>query len=199
MSAVVLAAGAARRMGREKLMLAVGGKPLLRTIVREVVPLGLPQILVVANEENRRAVFAALSDLPVEILLNSRAQEGMGTSIALAASSVAPTSRGILLLQGDQPFVDRVILRTLVGEWKRRSPDFVASSYDGVVTTPVLFGRHLFDELRGLGGDRGAKSVLERHWPAGRVLEFPSWRGLDVDTPEDYERARRLARSARRG
>jgi molybdenum cofactor cytidylyltransferase len=197
-SAVILAAGMARRMGREKLLLTLDGQPLLRRVVCEVVALGLSEILVVANERNREAVFAALSDLPVRVLTNERADEGIGTSIALAASSVAATSLALLLLQGDQPFVERGMLRTLIAEWKEGSFDFVASSFAGVVTTPVLFDRRLFEELRGLQGDRGAKSVLERHSSAGRVLEFPRWRGLDVDTPEDYRSVCERSNSERR-
>lgn len=197
-SAVILAAGMARRMGREKLLLTLDGEPLLRRVVREVVALGLSEILVVANKHNRAAVFAALSDLPVRVLTNERADEGIGTSIALAASSVAATSQGLLLLQGDQPFVERGMLRTLIAEWTSGSPDFVAASYAGVVTTPVFFARRLLDELRALRGDRGAKSVLERHATAGRVLDFPRWRGLDVDTPEDYRLVCQRSSSARR-
>ncbi|HSD09965.1 MAG TPA: nucleotidyltransferase family protein [Candidatus Binatia bacterium] len=197
-SAVVLAAGAARRMGREKLLLPVEGQPLVRRVAREVVALGLSEILVVANDRNRPAVFAALSDLAVRVLTNERADEGIGTSIALAASSVAATSQALLLLQGDQPFVECGMLRTLIAEWTEGSFDFVASSFAGVVTTPVLFDRRLFEELRALQGDRGAKSVLDRHSSAGRVLEFPRWRGLDVDTPEDYRSVCQRSCSERR-
>ena len=133
-SAAVLAAGSARRMGDEKVLLAIGGQPLLRRIVREVVALGLSEILVVANEQNEAVVLAALSDLPVHVLVNRRAAEGMGTSIALAAASVAATSRALLLLQGDQPFVDRGMLRRLIAEWEsgaarqswRRLPEFAS-------------------------------------------------------------------------
>ena len=188
-SAAVLAAGSARRMGNEKVLLAIGGQPLLRRIVREVVALGLSEILVVANEQNEAAVLAALSDLPVHVLVNRRAAEGMGTSIALAAAAVAATSRALLLLQGDQPFVDRGMLRRLIAEWKSGAPSFVAASYAGVVTTPVLFARPLLPELGELDGDRGAKSILRRHANGGREVVFPTWRGLDVDTPEDYGRA----------
>jgi molybdenum cofactor cytidylyltransferase len=197
-SAVILAGGLARRMGREKVLLTVDGEPLVRRVVREVVALGLSEILVVANQHNRDAVFAALSDLPVQVLTNERADDGIGTSIALAASSVASTSQALLLLQGDQPFVERGMLRTLIAEWRRRAPDFVASSYGNVVTTPVLFTRHLFEELRALRGDSGARSVLERHANAGRVLDFPRWRGVDVDTPEDYRLVCQRASSPRR-
>jgi molybdenum cofactor cytidylyltransferase len=197
-SAVVLAAGMARRMGREKLLLTVDGEPLLRHVVREAGMLGLSEILVVANEHNREEVRAALIDFPVRVLTNERAGEGIGTSIALGASSVADTSQALLLLQGDQPFVERAMLQKLIGEWREGDFDFVASSFAGVVTTPVLFARKLFDEMRVLRGDRGARSVLERHSSDGQLLEFPRWRGFDVDTPEDYRIACQRASLARR-
>ncbi len=197
-SAVLLAAGSARRMGGEKVLLSLDGEPMLRRVAREVVALGLSEILVVANARNQPAVFATLSDLPVRVLVNPRASEGIGTSIRLAAASLAPTSQALLLAQGDQPLVERGMLRALVRTWREESPDFVASSYDEVVTTPVLFSCRLLDELRELGGDRGAKSVIERRFDRGRVLAFPAWRGIDVDTPDDYERVRHLAASVRR-
>jgi molybdenum cofactor cytidylyltransferase len=189
MSAAVLAAGSARRMGGEKVLLALGGEPLVRRIVREVAALDVSEILVVANEQNEAVVCDALSDLSVHVLVNRRATEGMGTSIALAAGSVAPGSRAFLLLQGDQPFVDREMLRRLIAEWGSGAPSFVAASYEGVVTTPVLFGQQILAELRELEGDRGAKAILYRHRHDGREIAFPNWRGLDVDTPEDYRRA----------
>jgi molybdenum cofactor cytidylyltransferase len=197
-TAVLLAAGAARRMGGEKVLLPLDGEPMLRRVAREVVALGLSEILVVANARNESVVFATLSDLPVRVLVNPRASEGIGTSIGLAAASVARTSRAMLLTQSDQPLVDRGMLRALVRTWQEESPDFVASSYDEVVTTPVLFSGQLLDELRELDGDRGAKTVLERRFDRGRVLPFPAWRGIDVDTPDDYERVRYLAASVRR-
>jgi molybdenum cofactor cytidylyltransferase len=197
-SAVLLAAGSARRMGGEKVLLSLDGEPMLRRVAREVVALGLSEILVVANARNHAAVFATLSDLPVRVLVNPRASEGIGTSIGLAAASVAPTSQAMLLAQGDQPLVERGMLRALVRTWREESPDFVASSYDEIITTPVLFSCRLLDELRELGGDRGARFVLERRFDRGRVLAFPAWRGIDVDTPDDYERVRHLAASVRR-
>jgi molybdenum cofactor cytidylyltransferase len=197
-TAVLLAAGSARRMGGEKVLLTLDGEPMLRRVAREVVALGLSEILVVANARNQAAVFATLSDLPVRVLVNLRAGQGIGTSIGLAAASVAPTSQALLLAQGDQPLAERGMLRALVHAWREESPDFVASSYGDLITTPVLFSCALLDELRELDGDRGAKSVLERRFDRGRVLAFPAWRGIDVDTPDDYERVRYLAASVRR-
>jgi len=198
MSAALLAAGSARRMGAEKLLLSLCGEPIVRRVAREIVAVGFSQILVVANAANESVVSAALSDMPVELVVNREAAAGMGGSIAAAVAAVAPTSQALVLAQGDQPFVDRGMLRTLLAEWRRTSPAFVASSYGGLLTTPVVFAARLLGELRALEGDRGARGVLRRHEADGRVIAFPAWQGTDVDTPDDYERAREIAESLRR-
>jgi len=192
MSAAILAAGSARRMQREKLLLELGGQSLVRRVAIEVVAIGLPEIFVVVNAHNQAAVVEELSGLPVRVLVNPRAADGMGTSIALAASSVAAASQGLLLLQGDQPFVDRQMLLRFVSEWRDASPSFVAACYAGVTTTPVLFGQPLLRELRALDGDRGARPILLQHAGSGREIAFSEWQGFDVDTEADYARARDL-------
>ena len=56
---------------------------------------------------------------------------------------------------------------------------------------PVLFAASLFDELRGVQGDRGGRPVIARD--PQRVAEVPvdARMPADIDTPEDYEAARR--------
>ena len=53
---------------------------------------------------------------------------------------------------------------------------------------PHLFARPLYPELTVL--EHGARDVLKRHASVMIVLHFPAERLLDIDTPEDYERAR---------
>jgi molybdenum cofactor cytidylyltransferase len=187
-SAALLAAGGARRMGRQKLLLEVDGQAIVRRVAAEIVALSPREVLVVVSPAGGEAIAAALRGLPIRIVVNERAQEGLGTSIAAAASSVAPSAEAMLLVQGDQPLVDRAMLEVLIGEWRDVRAPFVASSYAGIVTTPVVFSRDVFGELRALGGDRGARAVLERHTSTGRVVAFPVERGSDVDTPADYRR-----------
>ena len=38
----------------------------------------------------------------------------------MAAASLSPASEALIVLQGDQPFVDRAMLRRLLGEWRER-------------------------------------------------------------------------------
>ena len=191
-SGVVLAAGSARRMNAQKLLLEVGGRPLVRTVAEEAAAAGLAEILVVASAASARLLTDALAGLDLRIVENPRALEGMGTSVAAGAAEVSDDKDALLLLQGDQPLVARSMLRRLIEAWQPTRPPFVASRYDDLVTTPVLFDAGVFPELRELAGDRGARSVLDRHKDRGRIVGFPAWRGADVDTPEDYRRVREL-------
>ncbi|MEA2623977.1 MAG: molybdenum cofactor cytidylyltransferase [Candidatus Binatota bacterium] len=207
LSGVLLAAGRARRMGREKLLLEVGGRPVVRTAAASLVAMKPREILVVTRADHEADVARALAGLPIRTLVNPRADDGMGTSIAIAAAAVDPASDALLLLQGDQPLVTHEMLEALVAEWEQSRAVFVSSTYDGLATTPVLFFRALFAELAALEGDRGARAVLDRHYERGRTVSFPAWRGRDVDTEEDYrallalwetERQRRLSQLTQR-
>lgn len=176
-------------MGREKLVLPLGDAPVVRHVFRAVqgvrlLGAGIDEVVLVVNPKNRDAVVQALGS-PVTIVVNERYAEGLGTSIAAAAAAV-PDATELLLLQGDQPLVTSAMLEDLIEARRSAGALFAACRFDGIVTTPVVFERALFEELARLGGDRGARSVLDRHRAGGRLIDLPAWQGVDVDSPEDY-------------
>jgi CTP:molybdopterin cytidylyltransferase MocA len=59
-----------------------------------------------------------------------------------------------------------------------------------VTAPPHLFDREYFPELSRL--ENGARPVLQRHADATTIVRFPPELLLDIDTPEDYERARMI-------
>ena len=187
---VVLAAGRASRMGREKLLLPLAGRPVIRYAAETARSLRCGEMVVVSNPNNSAAIEVALDGIAVRVVQNSRYREGIGSSIAVGAAAVRSTCAGMLLVQGDQPLVTTDMLKRVVDVWTRKHPTYVAASYAGVTTTPVLFSRALVPELVSLGGDRGAREVLERHRGGGCMVAFQRWRGMDMDTDEDYERVK---------
>jgi CTP:molybdopterin cytidylyltransferase MocA len=58
-----------------------------------------------------------------------------------------------------------------------------------------VFDRRYFPELARL--EHGARPVLQRHIRETTVLQFPPELLMDIDTPDDYERARTVAFSDR--
>lgn len=133
-------------------------------------------------------IEAALSDLPVRLIRNARAKEGMGASIAVGIAALQddfPKARGWLIALGDMPLVLPRTIRSIADAIGRTGePRIVAPRFDGRRGHPVGFDRALTPALVDLKSDVGA-SVLMRS-EAVRLVDCGD-RGvvLDVDTRED--------------
>jgi molybdenum cofactor cytidylyltransferase len=183
---VVLAAGLARRMGEQKLLLPLRGVPIVRLSVE-----GLArhvQDVVVVTGHDEAAVREALGGLAVRFARNPNPQAGQGTSIAAGVAALAPGTEAVVVALGDQPAVPAEVVPRLIETWRRTGQPIVAPVYAGVQGTPVLFAAAVFGELRALTGDGGARRVVQAR--PGRVGLVPVEGPMpaDVDTPEDYRR-----------
>jgi molybdenum cofactor cytidylyltransferase len=187
-AAIILAAGLSRRMGRQKLLLELQGKAVVRWAVEGVLPHVDDPIVVTGREDV--AVRAALGGLAVRFVVNPEPEAGQGTSIATGAAALAPGTAAALVVLGDQPRLPPEVIPTLLRERERTGKAIVAPVYRGTQGTPVLFAAEVFVELVRLGGDAGARAVVAaRPERVARVsIETPM--PLDVDTPDDYERLR---------
>jgi molybdenum cofactor cytidylyltransferase len=192
-AAVLLAAGSARRMGgRDKLLEAVDGAPLLRTLAGRLAGSGVDEVVCVLrpdDPERRRA----LEGTRARVVANPRAAEGMGTSIAAGIAALGPEVDAAVILLGDMPEVTGTDVDRLLAAFDPEEGRAIvrAVSTDGTGGHPVLFGRRFFEALRGLEGDRGARAIIEENPDfvvdvtlAGRAAE------TDLDTPEAWERWR---------
>jgi len=182
----VLAAGFARRMGRQKLVLAVRGMPIVRLSVEALRP--HVEDLVVVTGRDEAAVREALAGLDVRFATNPRPQDGQGSSIAVGVAALPPWTRAALIALGDQPRVPIDVAPKLLEAWKRTGKPIVAPVYQGTQGTPVLFAADVFAELRALSGDSGAKSVVQARRDRVELLAIDVPMPADVDTPEDYAR-----------
>ena len=185
-AAIVLAAGFARRMGRQKLLLDLRGKPVVRWSVEAILP-HVGDTVVVTGQDDE-AVRAALAGLAVRFAVNPRPQAGQGSSIAVGAAALKPWTAAALVALGDQPRLPEGLIARLLAERERSGKAIVAPVYRGTQGTPVLFSAEVFDELRALAGDAGARAVVQAR--PGRVarVEVDAPMPPDVDTPEDYAR-----------
>ena len=67
----------------------------------------------------------------------------------------------MLVLLCDQPRVSEDGLRGLVAAWRRKADRDRRRRYEDVTGVPVIFPRRCFAALAALGGDRGARSLIE--------------------------------------
>jgi molybdenum cofactor cytidylyltransferase len=159
---VVLAAGASRRMGRNKMLLELEGEPLVRRAARRALEAGLSPVVVVLGHEAEQA-RAALAGLPVEFATNPDFQGPTSGSLHAGLARLAP---------------DRVA----AGD----AAPLIVSRYGDVTAPPLLFRRALFAELMAWTGEGCGKAVVQAHRHEARYVDRPGAVLADVDTPEDF-------------
>jgi molybdenum cofactor cytidylyltransferase len=183
---IVLAAGFARRMGRQKLLLDLRGKPVVRWSVEAILP-HAGDVVVVTGQDDA-AVRAALEGLPVRFALNPRPQAGQGSSIAVGMAALKPWTAAVLIALGDQPRLPEGVIPALVQAREETGRAIAVPVYRGIQGTPVLFAGEVFGELAALSGDTGARAVVQARPERVARVEVDAPMPLDVDTPEDYAR-----------
>jgi molybdenum cofactor cytidylyltransferase len=188
-AAVVLAAGLSSRMGRNKLLLHVGGESLLRRAVRTAMAASLHPVLVVLGHEEERA-REELRDLRCMPVRNPDYAQGMHTSLRAGIAAVPSDAAAAVVLLGDMPFVTAEMVRALVQRWSGAGAPLAISTYDGVIAPPILYGASLFAEIRGLQGDGCGKRVVKQHRSEAVEVCWPSSALADLDAPADLERVR---------
>ena len=187
-AAVVLAAGASTRMGRNKLLLDVGGESLVRRAVRAATEGGVDEVVVVlGHEEDRvRAELRGLACVPV---VNPDHAEGAGTSVRTGVRQAAGVD-ALMVVLADMPFVTAEMIATLVERYRATKAPLVVSHYGDVQAPPTLYDRALFDELLAIPGERCAKQVVKRHQGEAEVVSWPAAALRDIDLPADYDAVR---------
>src|SRR6185503_13829070 len=192
-TAVVLAAGRSTRMGTHKLLLPLGGEALVRRTVRQVSAAGFDDVLVIVGHEHER-VLASLQDLDVRHAINAQYATGMGSSFRVAVESM-PESEAAMFALADQPLLGAADYRRLLDACRTQAAGIISVRYGDVTAPPHLFDRRYFPELAVL--EHGARPVLQRHQDNRHILHFSPELLLDIDTPEDYERAKALVSDER--
>jgi len=182
---LVLAAGAAERMGRAKQVLPVGGSTFVARVVDAALAAGLDEVIVVTGF-HAPLVRAALGERPVRLVQNPDPGRGNRSSL-LAGIGAAGDADAVVVLLADQPGIDVGAIRALTSVWREDPAWGAVVVYGGRVAHPFLLSREALGALDEIAGPRPLWRLLgeERR---GRVLRVavPGPPPRDVNTPEEY-------------
>src|SRR6187455_1164650 len=104
--AVVLAAGAGRRMGGPKALLRVAGEPFLARAGRVLARPGVASVVAVIGHEAERVAAEAAAPAGVTLLVNPAYETGMLSSILRGLEEAQARGAGAVLLHPvDHPLV----------------------------------------------------------------------------------------------
>ncbi|MGO1070562.1 nucleotidyltransferase family protein [Lysobacter sp. CA199] len=190
-AAVVLAAGASRRLGRPKQLLTREGETLLRRAARLALASGAARTVVVLGA-NRERLQNELTGLAVQSVFNPHWEQGLSSSLRAAADALdvdPPFTGPILVLGCDQPALEAHHLCALVSGAAAAAAGCAAAVHRQALGVPALIAPELWREATALRGDRGFGAALVRQ-PVGTVwrLDAPDLE-LDLDTPADLDEA----------
>lgn len=179
-SAVVLAAGSARRFGSDKLIAQLEGRPIFQHVLNALSGFDFNEVLAVV-----RPGYAV--DTPsIRVVENPQADDGMGRSLALGIASLKPTD-GAFVVLADMPFLPEGVFHQLARHLSGH--DIVVPRHDGQAGHPVLFSSVCFPWLVRLEGDRGGRVLMESGDYRVRFVDNHSDGVLrDIDRPDDLRR-----------
>jgi molybdenum cofactor cytidylyltransferase len=187
-AAVVLAAGKSQRMGRNKLLLKLGGITVLDRVLSSIEASRVEETFVVLGHRPEDLV-PIVDAQDAEAVLNPDYEEGMTSSFKTGLGRVSVDAAFLCL--GDQAVLDPVLMDMMIDALEADPEALIVSPvHEGRRGHPVLFRDTLFPEIMGLGQGKTLKDVVEGHGDRHLEVEGDVWCTLDMDTPDDYERIR---------
>ena len=194
-SAIILAAGQSRRMGRPKLLLPWGNVTVIEQVISVFASAGLEDILVItggAHERVQETVLKCSEKYPVRSIYNKDFASGeMLSSIQYGLRDLAEKTIGAVMLGlGDQPQVQEESVRCVRDAFLRTHSPLVVPSYQMRRGHPWLVARPFWEEILEMRAIQTPREFLNRHEKEIFYVNVESSSILtDVDTPEDYQAA----------
>ncbi len=185
-TAVLLAAGAGRRLGRgPKALLRFRGTTLVEHLAGVLRAGGCKDVIVILGSE--AAQVSAVTRLePYRVLNNPAWDEGMSTSFRLGIGA-APVANHVLVALVDQPGLTPATVARLLDS--HQSGRVTAAGYRGSRALrrghPVLFDSSLVRQAAAFAaGDSGARAFLRANPGLVDLIDCSDLSdGADVDTP----------------
>ena len=194
-SAVILAAGESRRMGKKnKLLLRIGKEALLVKLVKAVCASDVGQVLVVIGHEAEK-IRQELNDFTLSFVYNPNFSEGMTTSIKSGLKEASPDCDGFLICLADMPFINTPDINKLIHAYvKNRIKEkrlIVVPVFQGHRGNRVLFSSEFRNDILEHKKESGCKEIIMNNSASVKEIEMGDDNILlDVDTLEDYQRVR---------
>ena len=182
-AALVLAAGQSRRMGEvNKLTAKVHGKAMVRHVVQAASDSSCDEVHVVLGHQSGE-VKEALDGVDCRFVHNPSFEEGLSTSLVAGIAALGADVTHVVVLLGDMPMITAEHINRLIARSRENADQIVMATANGKRGNPVLWPSRVFDELKNVVGDVGARHIIGANADRVTEIELGEAAGLDIDTP----------------
>ncbi len=215
--AIVPAAGRGRRMGADKLLLDVAGRPLLLAVLEPLAAAEIADLIVVTRRSladqlglpsslhapagGRCSPSLAYNDNrasemidSIRIGLNTLTARGPRSSTSRAgprssASRHLSPDDGVLVCPADQPGITTADFNAAIAAFCADPTRIVVATHHGRRGHPLIFPAALVDFVQSAACDGGLRALREQYSDRVASVECVSPAVVrDIDTPDDYAR-----------
>jgi len=185
-SAILLAAGESKRMGRPKLLLPFGEGTVLGQTIDNLLSSKAGEVIVVLGCKAQEMI-KAIANRPVKIVVNPIYRQGMSTSIVAGLNLVDDRAHRFLIALADQPLVNSETLNRLIEKSLGCDKGIILPTYGAKRGNPIIFSVKYKEELLRLKGDVGGRWIIKRHPDDILEVAIDSVSiNIDIDTMGDY-------------
>jgi len=187
---ILLAAGESRRMGYPKPLLEIDGRTFVDRLSAAMLE-AVSRLIIVLGADAERVRRAIPGDPRIVVIENREYARGQLSSLKTGLSQVSPEACAAMVHLVDHPAVSAATFAGLIAEYERSGKPIVIARFSARRGHPVIFDRSVFRELMNAPLDQGARAVVNAD-PSrvGCVEAADPAIVMDLDTPEDMERAR---------
>ena len=186
-TALVLAAGESRRMGRTKLLLPFGQKTMIEAVISHVTRSQVNHIIVVLGADADK-IKSKIKNLPIATVLNSNYKQGMLSSIKCGFHHLPEKTEAVLVCLGDQPSIPSSVADQVIETYKKTKKGIVVPVYHKERGHPVLIDVKYKKEIEKLDPAIGLRQLVYNH-PEDTVEVKVDTSSIlrDIDSVDDYE------------
>lgn len=179
---ILLAAGNSHRFGSSKLLHQIDNTPML-LMSAQVLANAVPNSIAVINQA-LLPYADQLAMLGLKVIVNTRAGDGIGSSIACGVRASAHAA-GWLIALADMPFIQQETIRCIHARLEAGA-EIVAPVYHNQRGHPVGFHSRYKAQLIGLHDDIGARNIIAHHQSRLELVPTNDAGVIrDIDLPSD--------------
>jgi molybdenum cofactor cytidylyltransferase len=171
---VILGAGKATRMGKDKLNLRLGDKAIIDMVIENAKASKLDELLLVYGK------YEINTD--IKKIYNADFEQGMSTSVKKGLESFE--GEAVMVLLGDMPYVTEDMINKLYDEFISSEKNIAAPVFNGKRGNPVIIGKKYFNQLLENTGDKGARDIIKSNPEDIQWIEIQS-HGIFIDIDDE--------------
>ena len=164
-AAVLLAAGAASRMGhRPKCLIERDGQALIRRTAQCLLDTGIQDLVVVLGHYAQE-IAPALAGLPVTVVINPQPEQGIISSQRLGLKSISASCHAVVMCLADQPLIETQNITDLLQAFAQRpiNTDVVFPQVQGQPGNPVALSAAVRAAVLQANDDFGCQTWRQHH------------------------------------